>query len=277
MVSYAPAIHLDAQTPGEFGQRGTVVVEHGAGRRQRRHEHEPHHRGRRLAGCSTPSRGATQAEYEHAALEGNVLGKQTEGARRRTFRYLKELYLLRPDACSFERSATSGTTIRSPAAAGGPLCARAIRCLPSEQRGDHRIRARRRPDLARPRRGRRRALPDELQREHAREDRPEHLLLVGADRAPRGGEPATTKVRTRATAARRTSRTRCCSATSKASAGEALFETLWAQVLDQPTSHLVRPRVRRVAARPARVPPRRRRGRGRASTSCFVRSRESSL
>jgi hypothetical protein len=44
---------------------------------------------------------ATRAEYEAAALEGNVLGKQTEGARRRTFRYLKELYLLRSDALLF--------------------------------------------------------------------------------------------------------------------------------------------------------------------------------
>jgi hypothetical protein len=44
---------------------------------------------------------ATIADYERAAVEGNVLGKQTEGARRRTFRYLKELYLLRPDALLF--------------------------------------------------------------------------------------------------------------------------------------------------------------------------------
>ncbi len=44
---------------------------------------------------------ASQVEYEHAALDGNVLGKQTEGARRRTFRYLKELYLLRPDSVLF--------------------------------------------------------------------------------------------------------------------------------------------------------------------------------
>ncbi|MBA3358388.1 MAG: hypothetical protein H0U20_02905, partial [Thermoleophilaceae bacterium] len=45
--------------------------------------------------------GATQADYEDAALGGNVLAKQTEGARRRTFRYLKELYLLRSDALLF--------------------------------------------------------------------------------------------------------------------------------------------------------------------------------
>src|SRR5207248_2161552 len=40
-------------------------------------------------------------EYERAALESNVLGKHTDGARRRTFRYLRELYLLRPDAVLF--------------------------------------------------------------------------------------------------------------------------------------------------------------------------------
>jgi hypothetical protein len=45
--------------------------------------------------------GAPPSAYERAAIEGNVLGKQTEGARRRTLRYLKELYLLRPDSILF--------------------------------------------------------------------------------------------------------------------------------------------------------------------------------
>jgi len=49
--------------------------------------------------------GAAQAEYEEAALKGNMLGKQTEGARRRTFRYLKELYLLRPNSLLFRACA----------------------------------------------------------------------------------------------------------------------------------------------------------------------------
>jgi hypothetical protein len=44
---------------------------------------------------------APRAAYEHAALEANVLGKDTNGARRRTFRYLRELYLLRPDSLLF--------------------------------------------------------------------------------------------------------------------------------------------------------------------------------
>lgn len=45
--------------------------------------------------------GASSTDYEQAAVDGNVLGKQTEGARRRTFRYLRELYLLRPEALLF--------------------------------------------------------------------------------------------------------------------------------------------------------------------------------
>ncbi|WP_217922218.1 hypothetical protein [Miltoncostaea oceani] len=44
---------------------------------------------------------ARHEAYEHEALENNVLGKGTEGSRRRTFRYLRELYLLRPDALLF--------------------------------------------------------------------------------------------------------------------------------------------------------------------------------
>lgn len=44
---------------------------------------------------------APASEYEYAVLEANVLGKDTDGARRRTFRYLRELYLLRPDSLLF--------------------------------------------------------------------------------------------------------------------------------------------------------------------------------
>lgn len=39
--------------------------------------------------------------YEEAVVVDNVLGKDTEGGRRRTFRYLKELYLLTPRALLF--------------------------------------------------------------------------------------------------------------------------------------------------------------------------------
>ena len=45
--------------------------------------------------------GADQEAYERAALIDNVLGKETDGARKRTFRYLRELYLLRSDSVLF--------------------------------------------------------------------------------------------------------------------------------------------------------------------------------
>lgn len=44
---------------------------------------------------------ADASDYEEAVLEGNVLGKDTTGARQRTLRYLRELYLLRPDSILF--------------------------------------------------------------------------------------------------------------------------------------------------------------------------------
>jgi len=44
---------------------------------------------------------APQAAYAAAVLERNVVGKQTDGARKRNFRYLRELYILRPDSILF--------------------------------------------------------------------------------------------------------------------------------------------------------------------------------
>lgn len=44
---------------------------------------------------------ADAPEYRDAALEQNVLGKETQGSRWRTYRYLRELYLLRPDSLLF--------------------------------------------------------------------------------------------------------------------------------------------------------------------------------
>jgi hypothetical protein len=44
---------------------------------------------------------APQPAYAAAILERNVVGKQTDGARKRNDRYLRELYLLRPDSILF--------------------------------------------------------------------------------------------------------------------------------------------------------------------------------
>lgn len=46
-------------------------------------------------------RHADASEYENAVLVQNVLGKDTAGSRQRTLRYLRELYLLRPDSILF--------------------------------------------------------------------------------------------------------------------------------------------------------------------------------
>jgi hypothetical protein len=44
---------------------------------------------------------SSAVDYEHAVLEDNVLGKDTIEARRRTMRYLRELYVLRDDSLLF--------------------------------------------------------------------------------------------------------------------------------------------------------------------------------
>ena len=48
-----------------------------------------------------PRADAEQSDYMDAVVEHNVLGKDTDGGRRRNFRYLRELYLLRSDSTLF--------------------------------------------------------------------------------------------------------------------------------------------------------------------------------
>ena len=48
-----------------------------------------------------PRADAGLSDYMEAVVEHNVLGKDTDGGRRRNFRYLRELYLLRPDSILF--------------------------------------------------------------------------------------------------------------------------------------------------------------------------------
>lgn len=50
---------------------------------------------------SSVDRSADAGEYERSVLAENVLGKETAGSRQRTLRYLRELYLLRPDSTLF--------------------------------------------------------------------------------------------------------------------------------------------------------------------------------
>lgn len=72
--------------------------------------------------AAVPSR-ASFMDYRDAALVGNALGKQTDGARRKSFRYLRELYLFRPDLPLFRalRDLWEDDTTAQPLLAG--LCA----------------------------------------------------------------------------------------------------------------------------------------------------------
>ena len=80
---------------------------------------------------------ASFEDYERAVLEDNVLSKDTEGARRRTFRYLKELYVLRPTSILFRALRDLWSDERRGAAASSwLLCVGSGRGLPSEQHGD---------------------------------------------------------------------------------------------------------------------------------------------
>ena len=182
---------------------------------------------------------APQAAYEQAALEANVLGKDTDGARRRTYRYLRELYLLRPDSLLFRalRDLWPVDPPARPLLAG--LCALArdavfrasSPAITSSSPGDTLGSA----DLA-----------EAVGEQFAASYSAATVAKIGRNTFSSWeqtghlaeGERAT-KVRTRA----------ICRPADVAYAlflghvegvrGRALFDTLWARVLDQPTSHLM--------------------------------------
>lgn len=181
---------------------------------------------------------AQQAEYERAALDGNVLGKQTEGGRRRTLRYLKELYLLRPDSilfralrdlwpddpraqpllaglCALARDAvfraSAAAIVRS--SLGEPLTSRDFGLAVSEQFPESYSEA----TLAKIGRN---TFSSWEQTGHLAPDRPP------------------TKVRVRATCRPANVAYALMLGHLQGVRGQALFHTLWAEVLDQPPSHL---------------------------------------
>jgi hypothetical protein len=183
--------------------------------------------------------GAPAAEYKQAALEANVLGKDTEAARRRTYRYLRELYLLRPETLLFRalRDLWPVDPPAQPLLAG--LCALArdavfrasSAAITSSSLGDTLGSA----DLAH-------AVGEQFPSSYGTST----LAKIGRNTFSSWEQTGhlaeaerATKVRTRP----------ICRPANVAYAlllghvegirGGALFETLWARVLDQPTSHLL--------------------------------------
>jgi hypothetical protein len=183
---------------------------------------------------------AQPCAYEEAAIAANVLGKATEASRRRTYRYLRQLYLLRPDALLFRalRDLWQVDTGAQPMLAG--LCALArdavfrasSAAITQTSPGDVLTST----DLA-----------DAVGEQFPDSYGASTLAKVGRNTfsswEQTGHLAATgragTKVRVRAV----------CSAGDVAYAlmlghltgarGHGLFETLWARVLDQPLSHLL--------------------------------------
>ena len=184
-------------------------------------------------------RGADGAAYERAVLDENVLGKQTAGSRRRTLRYLRELYLLRPDSILFRalRDLWSDDPAGRPLLAG--LCAVARDAV---------FRA---------------SAPAVLASDPGDEITSTDLAGAVEEAFPTAYSDTTLAKIGRNTfssweqtghleATARTRKVRCrpvCTPATTAYAlllghlqgvrGEALFDTVWARVLDQPRHHLM--------------------------------------
>jgi hypothetical protein len=189
-----------------------------------------------LLGAIPPE--ASQVEYERAALDGNVLGKQTEGARRRTFRYLKELYLLRPDSILFRalRDLWPDNAEAQPLLAG--LCALArdpvFRASSTAIIGSSPGSALTASDLAQ-------AVGEHFPASYNAST----LAKIGRNAFSSWeqtghlvGRERTTKVRTQATCQPANVAYALMLGYLQGTRGQALFDTLWAKVLDQPKSHL---------------------------------------
>jgi hypothetical protein len=181
--------------------------------------------------------GATADDYEAASVTENVLGKATDAARRRTFRYLRELYLLRPTSILFRslRDLWDDAPAR-PVLAG--LCALArdpvfrasAAAITSTTPGDTVTSS----DLSRA-----------VGSVYPGTYRDSTLAKIGRNTLSSWEQTghlspgeSTGKVRVRATARPASTAYALLLGHLQGITGAALFETEWARVLDQPRSHL---------------------------------------
>jgi hypothetical protein len=187
---------------------------------------------------SVVPRHAGQEAYERAALVDNVLGKDTAGARKRTFRYLRELYLLRPDSILFRalRDLWADEPRGQPLLAG--LCALArdaafrasAGAIFESDPGDSLTNAHFADAVAR-------VFPDTYNEPT--------LAKIGRNTFSSWEQTGHLehsakheKIRRRPTCTPATTAYALMLGHLEGARGEALFGTLWARVLDQPRSHL---------------------------------------
>lgn len=182
---------------------------------------------------------APHAVYESAAIEGNALGKLTDSARHRTFRYLKELYLLRSTSILFRalRDLWPIDPLARPQLAG--LCALArdsvfrassaviIRTSPGDSvtSGD---------------------LGEAVGKRFPTDYRETTLAKIGRNTFSSWEQTGhlaaaerTAKARTRAICRPANVAYALLLGHAEGIRGQALFDTLWARILDQPKSHLM--------------------------------------
>lgn len=182
---------------------------------------------------------ASFEDYEKAVLFDNVLGKATEGSRKRTFRYLRELYLLRNDAILFRalRDLWPDDPAAQPLLAG--LCALArdsvFRASADAIVGRNPGEVVTSTDLA-----------DAVEKHFPDSYSESTLAKIGRNTFSsweqtghlHPGEPPE-KTRVRAACRPAAVAYACMLGHLEGIRGEALFDTIWAKALDTPRSHLV--------------------------------------
>lgn len=181
---------------------------------------------------------APRAAYDEAVLEANVLGKDTDAARKRTYRYLRELYLLRPDSLLFRALRDLWPVDRDARPLLAGLCALARDSV--FRASSTAITASGPGDLVTSA-----ELAEAVGKQFPTSYGTGTLAKVGRNTFSSweqtghlGGAERTRKVRIRATCQPADVAYALLLGHVEGARGRALFETLWSKMLDQPASHL---------------------------------------
>ena len=182
---------------------------------------------------------ADAPDYERAALEENVLGKDTIESRRRTLRYLRELYVLRADSLLFRalgdlwKDDPAGQPVLAGlcALARDPVFRASAQAIFDAEPGEEVTSA----DLAE---AVAKSFPDSYsdatlakigRNTFSSWEQTGHLYAVAR----------TTKVRRRAVCTPAATALALFLGHLEGVAGASLFDTVWARALDQPRAHLI--------------------------------------
>jgi len=182
---------------------------------------------------------AAASDYEQAVLDDNVLGKSTSGSRRRTLRYLRELYILRKNSLLFRALGDlwSDDPAGQPLLAG--LCALArdavfrasAQAIFENEPGDQVTSS----DLS-----------EAVAKSFPNSYSDATLAKIGRNTSSSweqtghlGSAARTTKVRTRPVCTPSTTAFALFLGHLEGVSGAALFDTFWSQTLDQPQAHLI--------------------------------------